>query len=235
MRGRRRRRTPSRPALGHDGLMSRSTALRAANAPTWDAAIHHRFVDELLDGTVDDDVLRRYLVQDYLFCDAFTALLGQACASAPDLAARLPYARQLGFFASTENTYFTDAFDALGVPDKEWRAPTPQPATAAFDEVMRDAVASRSYGQAVAVLLVAEWLYLDWADRAAAEGREPTRPEHLGWVDVHRGADFTRWVQWLRDELDAIELDPVQEADVAAVFARAVRCELAFFDAAYTD
>lgn len=42
-------------------------------------------------------------------------------------------------------------------------------------------------------------------------------------------------MQWLRDELDAIELDPVQETDVAAVFARAVRCELAFFDAAYTD
>ena len=40
-------------------------------------------------GTVADDVLARYLVQDYRFCDAFTMLLGQACASAPDLAARL--------------------------------------------------------------------------------------------------------------------------------------------------
>lgn len=214
--------------------MSRSTALRAANASDWEAATHHRFVDELLDGTLDDDTLRRYLVQDYLFCDAFTALLGQACASAPHLDARLPYARQLGFFAGTENTYFLDAFDALAVPETERRDARPLPATAAFDAVMRDAVASRSYAQVVAVLLVAEWLYLDWADRAAAEGREPTRPEHLGWVDVHRGPDFTRWVQWLRDELDAIALDPVQETDVATIFARAVRCERAFFDAAFT-
>jgi len=66
----------------------------------WDAAINHPFVDQLLGGNLSDDNLRRYLVQDYQFCDAFTALLGQAVASAPSLSSRLVFARVLGAFAS---------------------------------------------------------------------------------------------------------------------------------------
>lgn len=77
--------------------------LRAAAGPSWSAAVGHRFVSELFDGSLEDGRLAAYLVQDYQFCDAFVALLGAATASAPDLASRLPFARQLGFFAADEN------------------------------------------------------------------------------------------------------------------------------------
>ena len=56
--------------------MITSADLRAAHAATWDAAVGHRFVDELWAGTVDDAVMARYLAQDALFLDAFVALLG---------------------------------------------------------------------------------------------------------------------------------------------------------------
>ena len=211
-----------------------SERLRATNAAGWDAAVGHRFVDELLAGTLADDVLAGYLVQDYQFCDAFTALLGQGCASAPDLDSRLVFARQLGMFASDENTYFVDSFDALGVPDSERSEPQLTNATAAFDALMREALHSRSYAQVLAVLLVAEWLYLDWATRPDAG--DAGRPEHLGWIDLHRGAAFNTWVDWLRAQLDAHEpADDGERRAVESIFARAVRCELAFFDAAYHD
>lgn len=211
-----------------------SERLRATNAAGWDAAVGHRFVDELLAGTLADDVLAGYLVQDYQFCDAFTALLGQGCASAPDLDSRLVFARQLGMFASDENTYFVDSFDALGVPDSERSEPQLTDATAAFDALMREALHSRSYAQVLAVLLVAEWLYLDWATRPDAG--DAGRPEHLGWIDLHRGAAFNTWVDWLRAQLDAHEpADDGERRAVESIFAHAVRCELAFFDAAYHD
>ncbi len=211
-----------------------SERLRATNAAGWDAAVGHRFVDELLAGTLADDVLAGYLVQDYQFCDAFTALLGQGCASAPDLDSRLVFARQLGMFASDENTYFVDSFDALGVPDSERSEPQLTDATAAFDALMREALHSRSYAQVLAVLLVAEWLYLDWATRPDAG--DAGRHEHLGWIDLHRGAAFNTWVDWLRAQLDAHEpADDGERRAVESIFARAVRCELAFFDAAYHD
>lgn len=53
-------------------------ALRLATAEDWDASVNHRFVDELFDGTLSDEVLARYLVQDYQFFDAFVAMLAPA-------------------------------------------------------------------------------------------------------------------------------------------------------------
>ncbi len=214
-----------------DGLTDR---LLAANAAPWDAAVGSRFVDELLAGTVADDVLARYLVQDYQFCDAFTALLGQGCASASDLPERLVFARQLGMFASAENSYFVDAFDALGVAEADRTRPRLHPTTRDFDAVMRAALESRSYAQVLAVLVVAERLYLDWATRPDAAELRATRPEHVGWVDLHRGPAFTAWVGWLCAQLDAhAPTDAAELAAVEDIFARAVACEVAFFEAAY--
>lgn len=98
-------------------------------AADWDAAVNHPFVDQLLDGSLSDDHLRGYLVQDYQFCDAFTALLGQAVASAPSLTSRLVFARVLGAFASDENTYFQDCFEELSVPETDREAPSLSPVT----------------------------------------------------------------------------------------------------------
>ncbi len=203
-----------------------------ANADTWNAAVGHRFVGELFDGTLDDDRLADYLVQDYQFCDAFVALLGAATATAPDLSSRLWFARQLGAFAGDENDYFTATFDELGVPKIERTAPTMKPVTTAFIAAMTDAAHSRSYPQALAVLVVAERLYRDWATSIRPR---PTAAKHRGWVEVHDNPAFNAWVDWLVAELDAQE--PTEEAartEVAAAFARAVELELAFFDACYT-
>ena len=93
--------------------------LRSSCAGDWDAAVGHGFVDRLLDGSLQDSVLRHYLVQDYQFCDAFVALLGQAVASAPSLSSRLVFAKVLGSFASDENSYFQDCFEELAIPESQ--------------------------------------------------------------------------------------------------------------------
>src|SRR5579875_120066 len=85
---------------------SLSEELRASVREDWDAAVAHPFVRELCAGTLPRAMLRRYLVQDYQFVDAFTALLGAAVACADTVAARMVHARQLGVLAGEENTYF---------------------------------------------------------------------------------------------------------------------------------
>ena len=53
-----------------------SQVLRAECQKDWQAAIQHRFVDEIFAGTLSSEHLRHYLVQDYQFVDRFVALLG---------------------------------------------------------------------------------------------------------------------------------------------------------------
>ncbi|MFF1829238.1 TenA family protein [Paenarthrobacter sp. NPDC058040] len=171
--------------------------------------------------------------QDYQFCDAFTALLGQAVASAPSLPSRLVFAKVLGAFASDENTYFQDCFNELGVPEKDRLAPKLGPTTGKFDALMRSALHTRSYPDVLAVLLVAEWLYGDWAARAGDAGAWPAEAKHAEWIRLHNSPEYNAWVSWLGGEFDSVEPQSTEvRARVAATFLEAVRLEREFFDAA---
>lgn len=210
-----------------------SARLRAAVAETWDAAVDHRFVDELWAGTLDDGVLARYLTQDLQFLDAFVALLGAAVAAADRPEPRLELARALGLVAGDENGYFGRALDRLGVPDADRRVLTRTAPTEGFLALMEEARTGADYGCVLAVLLVAEWLYADWASRP---GPAPEDWLHREWIDLHRGPAFAAWVDLLRAEFDRVAHEvatPEDRARMGELFRRAVALELAFFDAAY--
>ena len=91
--------------------------LRRASEPEWSAAVQHRFVRELCDGTIPDTVMGAYLVQDHRFLDAFLTLLGGAIASADGFQARLRLGRFAGMVSGDENDYFLRSFAALGISD----------------------------------------------------------------------------------------------------------------------
>jgi thiaminase/transcriptional activator TenA len=207
--------------------------LRDSNRNDWDAAVQHRFIDELFAGTVADDVLTHYLVQDYQFIDRFVALLGAAIASADRYTSRVRLARFAAMITSDENTYFLRSFDALGVPDRHRVAPQLTAPTKAFQDLMAEAAESRVYPLCLSVLVVAEWLYLSWAERAS--GALPPRFEHAEWITLHNNPAFAEFVGWLRSELDRTgsALDDAQQARSADLFARAVKLERAFFDHVY--
>ena len=105
--------------------------------------------------------------------------------------------------------------------------------TAGFKALMRDAAASGSYARMLAVLTVAEWSYLAWADRV--KDRRPADFWHAEWIDLHTGAYFESVVGWLRGQLDTVgpALPAAERDQVACDFARAVALEKAFFDHAW--
>ncbi|MEV1292422.1 TenA family protein [Pseudonocardia sp. NPDC049635] len=208
--------------------MSFSGQLRESNATVWDAAVGHRFVDELWAGTVDRAVLRRYLEQDFQFVDSFVALMGAAVANADRPGPRVRLARQLGLVAGPENDYFERSLGELNGTSTPVRAAP----TVGFVELM-DSARDEGYPETLAVLVAAEWLYLDWATRPGTPA--PDDAICREWIELHRGVEFEEWVAFLRAELDraAETLDPQRRDRVAGLFVRAVDLELAFFDAAY--
>lgn len=204
--------------------------LRAESQPTWDDAVGHRFVHELLAGEISDDVMATYLIQDHRFLDAFVTLLGSAIATADTFEARLHFGSFAGMVCSEENTYFLRAFDALGVTDEQ-RTATPDTApTAGFTAIMREAAETRDYVAVLAVLNVAEWLYYEWA--RTLQGPLPENFVHAEWITLHDNPAFSEFVEYLRGELD--RLGPGAADQARDFFQRAVDLELDFFDAVYT-
>ena len=205
--------------------------LRAAGEPSWSQAVGHRFVRELFAGAVPDAVMAHYLIQDHRFLDSFLTLLGAALATADTFEARLRFGRFIGTVSSEESTYFLRAFGALGVTEARRAADPDTQASIGFKAIMREAAETRSYAAVLSVLVVTEWLYLDWASRAPKP--LPDNFVHAEWITLHDNPNFRVFVDFLRSELDRV--GPLRADLCRDFFRRTVSLEFSFFEAAYAD
>jgi len=204
--------------------------LRAHAKADWDAATRHAFTNALVEGTLDKEKMAGYLQQDYQFIDGFVHLLASAVAYAPTLADGVPGAQFLGLICGPENTYFLRSMETLNVP----AIATPAPETVAFQALMHDARLSGRYELMLAVLVVAEWVYLEWA--SPFEDCAEDLPFWFGeWITLHAGDGFEGVVTYLRGQLDNVweDLDQSARDEVQELFVQAVALERTFFDAAW--
>ena len=209
----------------------------------WEAATNHAFCIELADGTLPLDKMRVYLAQDYSFIDNFIRLASAAIHHAPTLIDRLPLAAFLGVIAGPENTYFQRSFDELNVALSEQESPTLLASTRDFQALMLKASQSGDYANMVAVLSVAEWVYLSWANNVKERVKVSVKGNTEGalpfyfqeWINLHEGAYFESVVGHLRGQLDTAYTSGT-DADKEIIkdyFQQAVLLEKQFFDVCY--
>lgn len=205
-----------------------------AAEPAWTQATRHRFTRELADGTIDHDVMRRYLVQDYAFISTLVSMIGYGVAKAPDMPAKKRLSEFLAALTSDENTYFLRSFQALNVPEEDQTNPTLLPVSQAFLDNLNDAGRHGEYGDIVATLLAAEWVYLTWGLTEA--DKQPDAFWCREWIDLHANPVFEEFVNWLKDQVDQLadQGDQALNDRMTSRFLRMVDLEVAFFDAAYT-
>lgn len=214
--------------------MRPSEYLKIVNIDEWTAATQHQFCQELAAGTLPLDKMRTYLAQDYTFIDNFVRLAASAIHHAPTLADRLPLAAFLGVIAGPENTYFQRSFVAIGVNKEEQENPELLSPTSEFQALMLKAAQSGKYANMIAVLCVAEWVYLSWADNVEYDS-ESLAFYFQEWINLHKGEYFESVVGHLRTQLDnAYNQAHAEEKEaIASYFNKAVILERRFFDSCY--
>jgi hypothetical protein len=74
---------------------------------------------------------------------------------------------------------------------------------------MHEAAETRSYAAALAVLVVAEWLYLDWASRAPKP--LPDNFVHAEWITLHERISHSN-----PDVIDPLDCDVLGHRDLRA-------------------
>jgi len=206
---------------------------RLRGSSAWDEATRHRFVEGYRDGTLEDDVFRSYLIDDYAFLETGARVTALAAADAPTMDEMGYLADQLGVLTGGENDYFVRAFDELGVSEDEYENPDLHPTTEAFNDFMLRVANQHGYEETLAAVTAAEWVYLDWCGYVAEAEYDRWYLEE--WVDIHVVGEFADYVEWLRAQLDELgpELSPRRKERVAELFRRTVELEARFFDAAY--
>ena len=217
-------------------VLTLTNQLQKASGEQWNRVVTHKFTSEVASGTINRDVLKKYLIQDHRFLDSFVVLLASMIAHCRSLEDRIPGCQFLAVITGAENTYFERCFEVMQCTDADRAAVPNAKCTDGFIQLMSDVSKSGNLGEMLAVLVVCEWSYMTWGEAV----KEQTVREDFTcyeWVDLHSGDFFQSVVSYLRSLLDKEEefLDEYQKNQVKARFLQAVDLEEQFFEYAYSN
>lgn len=88
-------------------------------------------------------MLKKYLIQDHRFIDAFVVLLASMVASCRKLEDRIPGCQFLAVITGKENTYFERSFEKLDCNEERLAAPDDE-ATRKFIHLMKSVASEGS-------------------------------------------------------------------------------------------
>jgi thiaminase/transcriptional activator TenA len=205
--------------------MSLAAALWREHAPLAQAALEHRFVRGLADGTLERHRFEGYILQDAFFLETFARAYALALAHSPDRAGLHAFSALLNG-ALDELRLHASYVERWGIPDA-LRSVQPAAATLAYTDFLLATAALGGVGETCAAMTPCMRLYAFLGQSLSASAIE-TNP-YAEWIRTYASSDF----EALAARLESL-LDRYGTADPRTrhAYERAMQLELAFFEAA---
>ncbi len=203
--------------------MSLARALWEENADLTRAALGHRFVRGLADGSLPIESFREYVGQDAFFLEAFARAYALALGRGPDR-------ESLHEFAGL----ISGVLEELGLHGQyaaEWGVRledvSPGETTLAYTDFLLSTAALKSVGETCAAMTPCMRLYAFLAKSLAEKGNREDNP-YSAWISTYADPSFEDLAAKLEGLLDRYAIDT---SAVRYAYRRAMTLEVAFFEA----
>ncbi len=201
--------------------MSTARARWAANADLAEAALAHPFVRGIADGSLPRASFAGYVAQDAFFLEAFARAYALGVARSPDRGGIDAFADLLQGVREELRLHASYALQ-WGI---DLTAVEPGEATLAYTDFLLATAALGDVGVLCAAMTPCMRLYAHLGQSLAERATGPYRE----WVDTYSAPEFEELATTLEDLLDRYAGDT---APVRAAYRRAMRLEVAVFEAA---
>jgi len=200
----------------------------------WDAILDHPMVEQLGEGTLDEEPFRYWLRQDYVYLIEYSRLFALGAAKAPTLDRMSTMAELLESTINTEMSLHRSYADSFDVSLAELEATTPSPTTRAYTDFLIRTAAMGSFGDIAAVLLPCMWGFNETGKRLDEQGT-PDHERYAEWIEMYAGEEFTELTDWCKDLMDDVAADATESERerYRDLFLTSARYEYRFWDAAW--
>ncbi|MGI9048941.1 MAG: TenA family protein [Rubrobacteraceae bacterium] len=204
--------------------MSLAHSLWQENGDLARAALEHRFVRGLANGSLPIESFKRYVAQDAFFLESFARAYALALAHSPDREGLEVFA---GLVAGVlEELRLHEGYAACW--DVSLVDVVPGEATLSYTNFLLSTAVLGSVGETCAAMVPCMRLYSFLGRSLADEGVEDDNP-YREWIETYAGPDFDDLADRLEALLDRYASDTTA---VRNAYRRAMRLEVAFFEAA---
>ncbi len=177
--------------------------LFAAAKPLWDAQLVHPFVRGIVDGSLEVDRFKRWVLQDYLFLREFARVLAWAVAKADRLVSMRWYAKLLDLTLDTEMALHRQYAARFDISEPALEAETMWPTTRAYTDFLVRTAADGDMAELLAVLLPCAWGYV-YVGQHLYAGALPEDQRYIDWIRQYASDEFAEAAEWLKEELERV-------------------------------
>ncbi|PSQ57904.1 MAG: thiaminase II [Halobacteriales archaeon SW_9_67_25] len=214
--------------------MSFTDDLEPVAEPIWEAILDHPMVEQLGEGTLDEEPFRYWVRQDYVYLVEYSRVFAHGAASAPGLDRMGTFAELLDATINTEMDLHREYAAEFGLSAADLEATEPSPTTRAYTDFLVRVAATGTFGDLVAALLPCMWGFNETGKRLAAR-RMPDHEQYAAWIKMYAGEDFSELAEWCRGLMDDVAADATatERERYTDLFRTSARYEYRFWDAAW--
>lgn len=183
--------------------MGFSDELQAAARPIWDAQLEHPFVRGIGDGSLNEDLFKNWVLQDYRYLKEFARIFAWAVAKADRLESMMWYAGVLDLTLNTEMELHRQYAARFGLTPDDLEAAPMWPTTRAYTDFLVRTAADGEMADLVAALLPCAWGYV-YVAQHLARASGPRDPRYADWIAQYASDEFAEAAEWLRAEMNRL-------------------------------
>lgn len=199
--------------------------------PHWVNQLDHPFVRGIADGSLSEDVFKRWVLQDYRYLMEYAKVLAWAAAKTDTLNSMAWYARALDLTLNTEMDLHRHYAARFQITSEELEAEPMWPTNRAYTDFLVRTAREGDMLDLLAALLPCAWGYV-YIGRALAALQPPDDPRYADWIQQYADEEFLEALEWLKGELNRLAKGIGEEKQdrIREIFLASVHHEGRFWD-----
>lgn len=212
------------------------SAWRSEAGATWNDYVHHRFVEQLGDGTLPQDCFLHYLIQDYVFLVHFSRAWALAVVKSESLEEMKTAAATVDALVNHEMQLHVQICREAGISEDAIFSAEEAVENLSYTRYVMDAGFSGDFLDLMAALMPCVFGYGEIGARLMTTGAQDT--PYRNWIETYASEDYQglcRTVAAMLEtavtaRLGAVPKESPRWAALSARFRTATRLEVGFWD-----
>lgn len=199
----------------------------------FDSILKHPFIKGLVDGSLEEEKFRFYVIQDSHYLREYAKALSVAAAKSPKEEWIMTFNDHAKVAIVVERALHQSFFKDWGLSDREIASIPMSPTNLAYTTYLIATAYSAAFHELVGALLPCYWIY--WEVGKELEKKGSTKELYQRWINTYSSkefADVCKAVIQITDHV-ADDLTEKQKEEVKKHFITTSRYEYMFWDSSY--
>ena len=189
---------------------------------------NHKFIQELMEGILNENIFKEYIIQDIMYCDIFNSCM-KKLSEKIDIE---EYNNKLLEFSKSKSSISMREFykNKYGlIPDTKKNN-----VNGKYTSLIIDSVENKSIQEGLSSMLACYWVYFDVGNYIHDNQIKNKDNKYQNWIDNYGNPNYGKKVEYYKNICDYYaNLDPSKKESMKNIFLQCVKYEYDFFNEVY--